>query len=701
LPLAVRRWIRAGAILAVLGGAGSWMPVTSASAAPAPAWSSHRGAGGAATARIVESGYGLSLAAGTPWLNLEGGSAAASFRIPLAAQVGRAPWMRSARWSATTSGAQLIDWGRSGSGSPLLKVVVTAHPTYFTVQFSARVGTLLSQEPEFFTTGSTGLEMSQVSSGVTPDPVFRSPTRTPEVRLGPIPVAPYTAPMAPPPFVVELSTRVGWVGLGLVQVPDATTLSVTSEGAVAVNYPLSILLRFRDAGAGGVVTPPRAASGASLGGLWLQFPSFVITTSSSSRAGLVAYHSALAALGQAATAAPPGRRPSWWSWPLVDTWGQQLVTDAARRDDEFTASWVRRYVSLWKSEFHIQHFTVIIDSQWQSKLGSATPSSRFGGVAGMQKLVQELHSQGIKVLLWWPMWVVPSAPVSQVKVDPTSSSFASTLATQMRTLLGSGHRDLHVDGLKLDWGSLVPSAGHFSKPQLGVGAAALLRYMRLTAQDAWGVARGALIDASAMAPQFVRYEDLLRLYDANSAEAWSDRAATVSAVDPLSLMDGDGWRLTSSQAVSHIVGSSIFGTPAVYYASRWSGGAPITSAQAAALGLLISVAGTRGQGTATPLTSDPASGDDWSYTVAGRLAAQSLAGARAIVVYRYQGACRSPQGAEVVSMHSGHLTVPLPDGATLTKVTPSVPISAAAGTPPTLTVTAGVAYALRLLPGAC
>ncbi len=592
-------------------------------------------------------------------------------------------------------------WGREPSAAPLLKVVVTARPTYFTVQFSGRVGPLLSQVPQFFTTGNTGLEMSEVSSGTTPDPVFRSPTRTPEVRLGPIPVAPYTAPMAPPPFVVELSTRLGWVGVGLVQVPDATTLSVTRRGAVTVNYPLSILLRIREAGAGGKVTAPRAPSGAVPGGRWLEFPAFVFTTGRSSRADLVAYHSALAAMGQAASAAPPGGRPAWWSWPLVDTWGQQLVTDAARRDDEFTASWVRRYVALWKAEFHIQHFTVIIDSQWQSKLGSATPSSRFGGLAGMQKLVRELHSQGIKVLLWWPMWVLPSAPVSRAKVDPTSSTFASSLATQMRTLLGSGPRDLHVDGLKLDWGSLVPSADHFSRPQLGVGAAALLRYMRLIAQDAWGVARGALIDASAMAPQFVRYEDLLRLYDANSSEAWSDRAATVSAVDPQSLMDGDGWRLTSSQAVSHIVGSSVFGTPAVYYASRWAGGAPISAAQAAALGLLISVAETRGQGTATPLTSDPASGDDWSYTVAGRLGAQSLAGARAIVVYRYQGACRSPQAAEVVSMDTGPLAVPLPAGATLVQVSPSVPVSSKAGTPPMLTVAAGVAYALRLHPGAC
>ena len=681
--------------------------VGQASAVPvvrsAASWSLSAGAAGSRAYTVSEPGYSLGLQAATPWLTVKSAGSATGFRLPLAALIGREALPAAARWSASVSGIQLTVWTTDGARRDLLRVVVTARPAYFTVEFAGQVGSSPTRSPAFFTTGGTSLAMAEVSTGFTPDPVFFSSTRTPKVRLGPISVPPYTAPFSPPPLDVELATPAGWLGIGLKQVPDATQLSVSARGQVLVNYPLTILAHVRDTGAGGTVAAPKPSPGERTSGRWFEFPTFALTTAAGSRDGLIAYHNALSSLGAATTAAPPGTRPSWWSWPLVDTWGQQLLTDAARREDEFTASWVRRYVAVWRQHFHLQHFTVIIDSQWQATLGSATPSSRFGGVSGMQRLVGELHAQGIKVLLWWPLWVVPSGLVRQVKADPTSTTFDSTLARQMAFLLGKGKEDLHVDGLKLDWGSLIPAAGHFSRPQLGVGAAALLRYMRLLAQDAWRAQPSAVIDGSAMAPQFVRYEDLLRLYDANSAEAWSDRAAIVSAVDPLTLMDSDGWRLTGSQAVSHIVGSAVFGTPAVYYASRWSGGKPVSSSLAAALGVLLQTTQGRGQGTARPLNSDPLTGDAWAYTVGGRLTAQTLNGARAVVVYQYRGACRSPVAAEAVSLTAGPLSIPLPAGAHFVSVLPAVAAApgAAANQAVNLTVAVGVRYTLTLQTGGC
>ncbi len=689
--------------LALFGAALPTWPVALAGSASGTAWQPQRLASGGVGYLISEPGYSLSLAPNGPWLTLSNGVGTGTIRMPLAALIGRPSLPARAKWSAAASGSRLTVSAKDGSGHDLLQALVTVRAGYFTVHFTCELGTAAGLEPAFFAVGQKGLDMSRVTSGFTPDPVFRSPTLTPTVRLGPIAVAPYTAPFAPPPFDVELESQAGWVGVGLQQVPNATQLSISKTGRVQVNYQLGILSRIRDIGAGGTVAAPQRQSGSGAFGRWLSFPTFVITLADSSRNGLVAYHDALSAMGAAATAAPPGHRPSWLAWPLVDTWGQQLVTGAARREDEFTAAWVRQYVAVWRAKFHLQHFTVIIDAQWQATLGGATPSARFGGVAGMRTLVNELHAQGIKVLLWWPLWVTPKGSVSQMKVDPTSTGFAATLKTQMQVLLGSGPQDLHVDGLKLDWGSLMPAASTFSRPQLGVGAAALLRYMRSIAQDAWGVQPAAVIDASAMAPQFVRYEDLVRLYDANTAEAWSDRASTVSAVDPLTLMDGDGWRLTGAQAIPHIVGSAVFGTPALYYATRWGGGAPISTAEAAALGALIAVTQGRGQGTATPLNSDPLTGDDWAYTVGGRLAAQTLDGARAAVVYHYSGSCRSPSSAEVVSVNAGRLVVPLPGGATLLGVSPDIGATTVSSPSPgvALSLGSGVAYTLELQPGSC
>lgn len=668
-----------------------------------PTWAQSVSTVGSRAYTVGEPGYRLSLQAATPWLTVKSTGRATGFRLPLAALIGRTALPAASQWSASVSGVRLTVWTTDAARRALLRVVVTARPAYFTVEFAGQIASSPKSPPAFFTTGGISLAMAQVSTGFTPDPVFFSATRTPTVRLGPMSVSPYTAPFAPPPLDVELATPAGWLGIGLQQVPDASQLSVSQRGQVLVNYPLSILAHVRDTGAGGAVAAPKPSPGIRTSGRWFEFPSFVLTTAADPRDGLLAYHNALASLGAATTASPPGTRPSWWSWPLVDTWGQQLLTDAARRDDEFTASWVRRYVALWRQHFHLQHFTVIVDSQWQATLGSAIPSSRFGGISGMQRLVRELHAQGIKVLLWWPLWVVPSASVGKAQADPTSTAFASTLARQMAFMLGNGKEDLHVDGLKLDWGSLTPAAGHFSRPQLGVGAAALLRYMRLLAQDAWRAQPSAVIDGSAMAPQFVRYEDLLRLYDANSAEAWSDRAATVSAVDPLTLMDSDGWRLSGSQAVPHIVGSAVFGTPALYYASRWSGGKPIASRLATALGVLLQTTQGRGQGTAVPLNSDPSTGDAWAYTVGGRLAAQTLNGALAVVVYQYRGACRSPTAAEVVSLEAGPLSIPLPAGAHFVSVLPAVAAApeTAGNRAANLTVAAGVRYRLTLQTGVC
>ncbi|MHB8395565.1 MAG: hypothetical protein ACYDC5_13975 [Candidatus Dormibacteria bacterium] len=680
-------------------------PRVTASSSPTLRWAVTKTASGGSTYTMAATAYSLTLPRGSDLLTIRRAAGGGSFQLPLAALIGRSTWPSGMRLRASTSEASLVLVVSTASRRPFLEATVTAEPLFFTIGFSGQLGPSPALEPAFFSTGKAGLAMASVTSGFTPDPRFTPLTRTPTVQLGPIPVAPYTAPFSPPPFDVELATPVGWLGLGLVQVPNATEMVVSSQGQLTVNYPLAVLAHISDLGAGGRVGDPRVSGDLKATGSWLRFPAFTVTLAANWLTGLSSYHLALTSLGQAPVAAPPGRRPAWWSWPLVDTWGQQLVTGAARKNDDFTASWVLHYVALWRQKFHLQHFTVIIDAQWQTTLGSATPSSRFGGAAGMRRLVDELHAQGLKVLLWWPLWAVPQGPLGKVKSDPTSSAFATTLAKQMSSLLGSGSGGLHVDGLKLDWGSLIPQVASYSRPQLGIGAAALLRYMRLLAHDAWRVQGGAVIDASAMAPQFGGYEDLLRLYDASSADAWTNRAAIVSAVDPLSLIDGDGWRLTSAQAVPHIVESAIFGTPALYYATSWGGGAPISNSEASALGLLLGITQNRGQGTAWPLAGDNDSplesltGDDWTYTVGGRLVAETLDSAQAAVVYHYAAGCAAPSSARIVSTVGVGLLIPLPGDAMLVSVSPTVSAAEVAGIggpEVAITVEPGITYTLTV-----
>jgi hypothetical protein len=141
----------------------------------------------------------------------------------------------------------------------------------------------------------------------------------------------------------------------------------------------------------------------------------------------------------------------------------------------------------------------------------------------------------------------------------------------------------------------------------------------------------------------------------------------------------------------------------LYYGSRWSGGKPISSSLASALGVLLQTTQGRGQGTARPLNIDPSTGDAWAYTVGGRITAQTLNGALAVVVYHYRGACRSPAAAEVVSLEAGLLSIPLPAGAQFVSVLPTVAAApeTAGNQTANLIVAVGVRYRLTLQTGGC
>ena len=579
-------------------------------------------------------------------------SAAGSFAFPLTALVGRTQLPAGARFLPTTDGANLDLYVLSRGGQLLERALLRSHRGFFTVTFSSQLGPDGFAVPAFFSNGRQALPPSAFLHAFSPDPVSQSLSPFPTTYLG-VHRPYHTAPFAPPPLDLQFRLRHGWAGVGLVQIPDATALSIDSRSAITVNYPLRLLARFPDTGAGGTVAPPRGGPGKPLAGSWLEFPSFVFTAAPDQYSGLYQYHLALSALGMAPTAAPPGRRPSWWSWPMVDTWGQQLLTGAARDSPKYTAAWVLNFASQWRQQFHVRHFTLVIDAQWQARLGDPTPSSRFGGFSGMKALIARLHSEGIRVMLWWKLWTDQLPDGKVASYDPTQPGFTTLLSSQVDQMVGPGPNSLGADGLKLDWAFLVPppSAEQLARPQLGLGAAVLLRYMRILSSAAWHADPTSLIDASAVAPQFGGTEDTLRLYDAHLASTWSYRAAIVSAVDPNSAIDGDGWALLSSQAIPHIVASSVFGIPSIYYVGRWAKGTRFAPGLARDLGMVIQAAQARGQGRAVP------TGTGWEYVVAGRVSARTLANDRAIVVYHYSDSGRCI-GATVVSAVEATLEVP-------------------------------------------
>src|SRR5258708_38964862 len=110
--------------------------------------------------------------------------------------------------------------------------------------------------------------MSTIQDGFTPD------ARRPSVSLQPSVSTVGRTPFAPPPFDVALRADPGWFGVGLVQVPDATTMQLGRDGVVRIDSPLAHAGSTPDFGAG----PP-------VDGL-VRFPDFLVTLAPDPLTGL-------------------------------------------------------------------------------------------------------------------------------------------------------------------------------------------------------------------------------------------------------------------------------------------------------------------------------------------------------------------------------------------------------------------------------
>ncbi|HZU17417.1 MAG TPA: hypothetical protein VFD01_12575 [Candidatus Dormibacteraeota bacterium] len=544
-----------------------------------------------------------------------------------------------------------VDW----AGNPVEEATLVAFPHFFTVTFTASARALgNAASPLFFSTGDRGIDLSTIRAGWSP--LERTSDPWPAVTtVGRV-------PLAPAPLDLELEGEAGWFGLGLVQVPDADTLALDADGSVEVDYPLGLLRRLPDQGAGG---------------MWegrLRFPSFVISFGRDPLRALAAYRRALVTLGTAPASPVPASTPAWWRQPIVDTWGEQMAEGVERDSPAYTAQWVRRFVTEARQRLGLSSFTVVIDSYWQEAIGDPDPDPvRFGGEDGMRQLIDWLHAQGLRVMLWWPLWdyhlsdVPPPADqveraVPAAAVDPTSPAFPAATAATMARLLGSGPGELDADGLKLDWTYDIPV--HLARPALGWGAAALHRYLEVLHAAAHRVRPDALIESSAAAPQFAGVTDAVRLYDAWRESSWDRRAAVVSVADPGLPIDGDGWAASPLDIVPHTVSSAVYGIPAFYFVSRWADGRPIPDQLLRLLGRVAALAALKGEGTATPLPDGT-----WRYDAGGTTTVQSLADNQALVLWRREG-CGAARCGTLLSARSGELAVPVPVPGRVTAVGP-------------------------------
>lgn len=595
---------------------------------------------------LSEQTYRLAVDTTTGTVTVQTATGLVATSFPLALWAGDESRPADARLRVHVAG-NTVSASREGPGGALAQqAVLTAFPRWFTVRYSLGTDEEEAVTPRFFFDGNRGLDLSKVNAGFSPDAPggIGWPTLATAGRR----------PLAPAPLQVQVHTPNGYLGIGLMQVPNATELRVDPTGSVSVNYPLNLLHSIPDTGAGG------------WSGGMIRFPAFIVTLAPDTSSGLAEYHDAVAAGGAAPAAAP--QQAAWWHLPIVDTWGAQMADHVIRGSDGFTTAWVRAFVAQVQQQYGLKRFTLVIDSRWEQELGSPLPDvARFGGVAGMRALVDDLHAMGLRVLLWWPMWSTgtPSGAASAgsavAAVDPTASGFEDTMSSSVTEMLGQGPGDLAADGLKLDWEYAIPEVT--TNPALGIGDAALYRYLQVIHTAAHAVRADALVEASAASPQFEQVTDSVRLYDAWSEQAWDARAAIVAAAEPGVLIDGDGWQTTPADAVAHALSSTVYGVPALYFGGTWASGKPVPDATARLLGSVAALAAEKGAGTVITLP-----GGGWELVSHGRDVAQTLGGETGAVVWTQQPGGRVL--GHVVSSVGGTVLIPLPREGGVTVVGP-------------------------------
>ena len=120
------------------------------------------------------------------------------------------------------------------------------------------------------------------------------------------------------------------------------------------------------------------------------------------------------------------KRFPWHTEPLYCTWLDQVAqaeADEIKAPEALNEKLVRRAARLIKDK-RLPFKTIIIDDGWQMARGQWEPNTRkFPDFRG---LVDELHAQGLKVVLWWA-W----------------AELADEVAADPRLLVASGRRNRH------------------------------------------------------------------------------------------------------------------------------------------------------------------------------------------------------------------------------------------------------------------
>jgi hypothetical protein len=332
--------------------------------------------------------------------------------------------------------------------------------------------------------------------------------------------------------------------------------------------------------------------------------------------------------------------PQWWMEPLVCTWGEQGADHIPCGAAGFNTEWVENYVNDQEEKLGYSNFTLIIDDMWQKYYGDPNPDPiRF---KYLRTLIDDLHSKGHHVMLWWKCWAAdPGSLPDQMGIadngliDATHPDYVSYVQQCMYKMLSGDPGCLNADGFKLDYIFVMrdpATASGYADPSKGMGLRELYRYMDIWYSEAKKIKPECLITFSGPAPHFAAVQDMSRLNDGDRTHStiwWQNRARISILSAPNLLIDGDGLDMYEDLIFPHLVTSSVYGVPSLYFLSEFADEVPIEDWMLEIVGNVFSISAMRPPGKSTYLSPGRWQMHDYNE----RLTAESMQNSTSVVFY--------------------------------------------------------------------
>jgi hypothetical protein len=252
-------------------------------------------------------------------------------------------------------------------------------------------------------------------------------------------------------------------------------------------------------------------------------------------------------------AAAKNEPAEWHKRPEYCTWGAQVkaarLAHGTRPEDFATEAFFNfRRHDLANRGVWLPNVT--IDSKWQESFGTLTVDRTKW--PNFENVIDELHGNDQKVMLWDPMWhaegVDPDLCIkgpegNPIAIDPTNPKWRELKRQQIHRALGAN--GYNADGLKIDFSGNIPSGHHYQTHGKAWGAHLLHEHYKVIYDAAKDVKPDALIITHSPNPYFADVTDMIRLNDINDHRdinrQMRHRAKVARAAIPNALVNTDNW----------------------------------------------------------------------------------------------------------------------------------------------------------------